>query len=57
MSYADYLIFIWGMVRAQVADSLVWIEKFLAGQVKTTVLGEAGTTVRLHIKYRFGNSI
>lgn len=39
------------------ADSLVWIEKFLAGQVKTTVLGEAGTTVRLHIKYRFGNSI
>lgn len=40
-----------------VADSLVWIEKFLADQVKTTFLGEVGTTVRLCIKYQFGTSV
>lgn len=39
------------------ADSLVWIEKFLADQVKTTFLGEVGTTVRLCIKYQFGTSV
>ena len=52
----DYLVFLWGIGRARVADDLTGADQKIPDRlVKTTFLGNVETAVRLVIKSWFAD--